>query len=141
MILYHGFIDRLHNTAVFYDCTPKKNNDNIKYAYGIYFMDDCLELRLATPSNQFSDDKKTLHWMTDVFFPKFFNWAINDKGSKPTISSLSHVCVQMYCNLYGRLKEKYAKSLMNVSSTDFVCVFHLKYKNLITFCMFRFGQK
>jgi len=99
---------------VFYDCTPKKNIDHVKYAYSVNFVDDWLELRLAMPSNQTMDDKKTLHWMTDVFFPKFFNWAINDKGSKPTISSLSHICVQMYCYLYSQLKEKYAKSLMNV---------------------------
>ncbi|KAE9534465.1 hypothetical protein AGLY_008555 [Aphis glycines] len=109
-----SIFDKQNNIVVFYDITPKKNGNDVKYAYGIYFVDDLLELRLATPSNHSLDDKKTLHWMTDVFFPKFFNWMINDKGSKPAISSLSHVCVQMYCHLYSRLKEKYAKSLMEV---------------------------
>jgi len=120
-IIIFFFIDKQNNIVVFYDITPKKNGDDVKYAYGIYFVDDLLELRLATPSNHSLDDKKTLHWMTDVFFPKFFNWMINDKGSKPAISSLSHVCVQMYCHLYSRLKEKYAKSLMEVGSIIFIC--------------------
>jgi len=119
------FTDKQNNIAVFYDCTPKKNSDDVvKYAYGIYFEDDWLELRLATLSNHSLDDKKTLHWMTDVFFPKFFNWAINDKGSKPAITSLSHVCIQMYCTLYSQLKEKYAKSLMEVGSI-FLFVFFI----------------
>lgn len=86
-----------------------------KYAYGIHFANNQLELRLAVPKNESKGDEKTLHWLTDIFFPKFVNWAINDKGSKPTISSLSHICVKMYCHLYNRLKEKYAKSLMDVS--------------------------
>lgn len=86
-----------------------------KYAYSVSYVDQQLELRLAVPVNETKDDAKTLHWLTDTFFPKFFNWAINDKGSKPTISSLSHICIKKYCDLYGQLKEKYAKSLMDVS--------------------------
>lgn len=101
---------------MFYDFTPKSGCDSMeKYAYGIHFTNDHLELRFGVPENECYGDGKSLHWLTDIFFPKFINWAINDKGSKPTISSLSHVCVKMYCPLYNRLKEKYAKSLMDVS--------------------------
>lgn len=100
---------------MFYDCTPKNGTSMQKYAYGISFVDQQLKLLFAVPENESNDDEKTFHWLTDVFFPKFFNWALNDKGSKPTISSLSHVCVKMYCHLYGQLKDKYAKALMSVS--------------------------
>lgn len=86
-----------------------------KYVYGVQFTDQQLELRVAVPENECKDHEKTLHWLTHIFFPKFFKWAVNDKGSKPVISSLSHVCVKMYCQLYNQLKEKYAKSLMDVS--------------------------
>lgn len=85
-----------------------------KYAYSIHFVDEQLELRLVVENNEF-EDEKTIHWLTEIFFPKFFNWAKNDKGSKQTISSLSHVCVKMYCHLYSQLKEKYAKQLIDVS--------------------------
>lgn len=102
---------------MFYDCTPKNGDSMDKYAYGISMADGQLELRLAVPENETKtkDDGKIISWLTETFFPKFFNWAINDKGSKPTISSLSHICVKKYCDLYSRLKEKYAKSLMDVS--------------------------
>lgn len=99
---------------MFYDCTPKNAHSMEKYAYSIHFANEQLELRFASENNEF-EDKRTLHWLTDIFFPKLFNWAINDKGSKQTISSLSHVCVKMYCHLYSQLKEKYAKPLIDVS--------------------------
>lgn len=86
-----------------------------KYVYSVQFLDQQLELRVAVPENESKDHEKTLYWLTHIFFPKFSKWAINDKGSKPVISSLSHVCVKMYCQLYSRLKEKYVKSLMDVS--------------------------
>lgn len=100
---------------MFYDCTPKNVNNMEKYAYGVQFTEQLLKLHVAVPENESTDHEKTLYWLTHTFFPKFYKWAINDKGSKPVISSLSHVCVKMYCQLYGRLKEKYAKSLMDVS--------------------------
>lgn len=105
----------MNGAAVFYDFTPKNSDKTEKYAYGIYFVDEQLELRIATPKNECVTDEKTLHWLTEVFFPKLFNWAINDKGDKPSISSLSHVCVKEYCHLYSVLKEKYAQSLIDVS--------------------------
>ncbi|VVC34615.1 tRNA (uracil-O(2)-)-methyltransferase [Cinara cedri] len=105
--------DKRKHTAVFYDFTPKNGNSMEKYAYGIHFANDQLELCFAVPKNQCKDEK-TLHWLTDVFFPKFVNWAINNKGSKPTVSSLSHICVKKYCHLYNWMKEKYAASLIEV---------------------------
>lgn len=107
--------DRINNAAVFYDFTPKNNNSTEKYAYSICFADKHLELRVAAPKNEPINDEKTLHWLTEVFFPKLFNWAMNDKGAKTSISSLSHVCVKKYCHLYSLLKEKYAQSLIDVS--------------------------
>jgi len=100
---------------VFYDCTPKNGDSMDKYAYSIQHLDKQLELCYAVPNKESKFDEKTLFWLTDVFFPKFLNWMVNDKGSKPTISSLSHVCIKMYCHLYNQLKEKYAKPLMDVS--------------------------
>lgn len=86
-----------------------------KYAYGICFVNQQLQLRLAVSKNESKVNEKTIHWLTDVFFPKFVNWVTNDRGSIPTVMSLSHVCIKMYSHLYSQLKEKYAKSLMNVS--------------------------
>lgn len=101
--------------AVFYDCSPKNGDSMHKYAYSLSFVDEQLKLCIAVPNNEHKEDEKTLYWLTDVFFPKFYNWSMNDKGSKSMISSLSHVCINAYCQLYRQLKDKYAKSLMDVS--------------------------
>lgn len=108
-------LDKINNAAVFCDFTPKNSDEVEKYAYGIYFVDKQLELRVAVRENHFFKDEKTLHWLTEVFFPKLYNWAINDKGAKPSISSLSFVCVKKYFHLYSQLKAKYAQSLIDVS--------------------------
>lgn len=108
--------DKINNIAVFYDSTPKNSDKMEKYAYSIYFADEQLELRFAVTEDEPEKHEKTLYWLTEVFFPKFFNWAINEKGSTPSISSLSHVSVKMYFHVYNRLKIKYAQSLIDVSS-------------------------
>lgn len=74
-----------------------------------------LELHLAVPANESEDLDRTICWLSDTFLPKFLKWAIHDKGSKPTIAPLSHVCVKKYCFLYHILKVKYAESLIEVS--------------------------
>lgn len=109
-------LDKINNIAVFYDSTPKNSNKLEKYAYSIYFVDEHLELQFAVPENECEKHEKTLYWLTEVFFPKIFNWALNEKGSKSTISSLSHVSIKMYFHVYNRLKIKYAQSLIDVSA-------------------------
>jgi len=107
-------LDKVNNVAVFCDLTPKNNGKEEKYAFGIYFVDNHLELRVAVEEYHYQNGS-ALHWLTEIFFPKLFNWAMNDKGAKPGISSLSYVCVEQYRQLYIKLKKKYAKDLINVS--------------------------
>lgn len=108
-------IDKKNNIAVFYDCTPKNGDSMEKYAYSIDFVNEQLELRFAQLENKSENHEKTLYWLSEVFFPKFFNWAVHEKGSKSTISSLSLISVKMYFQLYNQLKAKYAQPLMDVS--------------------------
>lgn len=102
---------------MFCDCTPKSGDAMDQLAYAVDYVDGTLELRLAVPKddkeNTNIDHSKTLFWLTNVFFPKFYKWAKNDRGLP--VSSLSHISVKKYCYLYNRLKETYAKSLMDVS--------------------------
>lgn len=108
-------VDKINGIAVFHDCTPKNSDSSEKYAYSINFVDGQLELRFAELKENLNNVEKILYWLTDIFFPKFYNWAMNDKGSKSTISSLSQIYIKKYCHLYNELKEKYAKPLMDVS--------------------------
>ncbi|XP_050436661.1 probable tRNA (uracil-O(2)-)-methyltransferase [Adelges cooleyi] len=109
-----SILDTSSCTAVFYDFTPKSGNVLEPYVYSISFVDGQLELKLGTLENKPEIHEKSMFWLTELFLPKFTNWATNDKGSKSTIASLSQVCVKEYCHLYNRLKEKYAKALMKV---------------------------
>lgn len=108
-------LDKINNSAVFCDFTPKNYAKKEKYAYGIYFVGGQLELRVAVPPYRFFKDEKTSNWLTEVFFPKLFNWTMNNREANLAILSLSYVCKKKYYQLYSQLKAKYAQSLIDVS--------------------------
>lgn len=100
---------------MFHNFTTSHSLNKEKYAYSINLVNGQLELHLAVPSNESKDLEKTINWLSNVFLPKFLNWAKNDNGSKSTISSLTHICIKKYRNLYTLLKQKYVNELMKVS--------------------------
>lgn len=111
-------LDKKNNTALFHDFTTNRSFNKEKYAYSINFVNGQLELHLAVPSSNESEDlEKTINWLSNVFLPKFYNWAINDNGSKPTVSSLTHICIKRYRYFYTLLKQKYVDKLMKVNLT------------------------